>query len=92
MGKIGLKSDLMDIYQMILGSRIRIVTTSFRFFIPSKTSSSKTVVNSFSIEVNKATRFKESTLSSCLRSASNFTLFNSRISKSRINRRILVSI
>ena len=82
----------MLIYQISLGSLIRIVTASSRVFIPSNTLSSNTVVNSCSIEVSKATIFRESTFISRLRSASKRTFLTSIISRSLITLSILVSI
>lgn len=79
-------------YQMIFGSLIRMVTTSSRFLMPSNTLSSKTVVNSCSIEVSNATKFSESIFKSRLRSASNFTSFTSSIYKSLKILKILVYI
>ena len=82
----------MLIDQISLGSLIRIVTASSRVFIPSNTLSSNTVVNSCSIEVSKATIFRESTFISRLRSASKRTFLTSIISRSLMTLNILVSI
>jgi len=77
---------------MSLGSLDKTVTTSSKVLTPSKKLSSNTVVNSCSMDVNRATMLRESTLRSPLRSALKSTSFTLRISRSRMTLSILVSI